>query len=66
MTEAVNDDFEFASEDESSAWGLGLSPWQVLIVDDEEEVHRVTHLAIGRERFDGRPSRKSRSCCSTS
>ncbi len=55
MTEAVNDDFEFASEDESSAGGLGLSPWQVLIVDDEEEVHRVTHLAIGRERFDGRP-----------
>ena len=30
-------------------------PWKVLIVDDEEEVHQVTKLALTNMRFDGRP-----------
>ncbi|MCB1761152.1 MAG: DUF3369 domain-containing protein [Gammaproteobacteria bacterium] len=30
------------------------NPWRVLIVDDEEEVHRVTLLALKHFEFDGR------------
>jgi two-component system, sensor histidine kinase len=30
-------------------------PWKVLIVDDEEEVHVVTHLALSDFSFAGRP-----------
>jgi len=55
MSDAVNDEFEFASEGAATGTGPGFAPWKALIVDDEEEVHRVTHLAIGREKFDGRP-----------
>ncbi|WP_207063663.1 DUF3369 domain-containing protein [Motiliproteus sp. SC1-56] len=31
------------------------SPWRVLIIDDESEVHKVTKLALKRFSFDGRP-----------
>lgn len=30
-------------------------PWKVLIVDDDEEVHAITTLALRNFRFDGRP-----------
>lgn len=29
-------------------------PWKVLVVDDEMEVHNVTHLALGDFRFEGK------------
>ena len=29
--------------------------WHILVVDDDEEVHQVTRLAIGRQRILGRP-----------
>jgi len=29
-------------------------PWRILIVDDEPEVHNVTHLILGKENFNGR------------
>ncbi len=32
-----------------------LSPWKVLIVDDEPEVHAVTRLVLGNFRFADRP-----------
>lgn len=31
------------------------TPWNVLIVDDEEDIHRVTRLALSDIRFDDRP-----------
>ena len=31
------------------------SPWKVLVVDDEEQVHAVTRLALRNFAFDGRP-----------
>lgn len=31
------------------------TPWKVLIVDDDEEVHAITTLALRNFRFDGRP-----------
>ena len=34
-----------------------LPPWKVLIVDDEPEVHAVTHLVLGNFRFADRPLR---------
>ncbi|MGK7910601.1 MAG: diguanylate cyclase [Synechococcus sp.] len=30
-------------------------PWKVLVVDDEEQVHAVTHLALRNFAFDDRP-----------
>lgn len=33
----------------------GLIPWKLLVVDDEEEVHRATRLALKKFTFDGRP-----------
>lgn len=32
-------------------------PWKVLIVDDDEEIHQVTKLALANMRFAGRPLR---------
>lgn len=32
-----------------------LSPWKVLIVDDEEEVHAVTKLVLSNYEWDGAP-----------
>ena len=29
-------------------------PWRVLVVDDEEDVHAVTSLALGSFEFDNR------------
>jgi response regulator RpfG family c-di-GMP phosphodiesterase len=55
-----NDDLLFQEEIEvASAPGKELSPrivgkWKVLIVDDEEEVHNVTKMALRRFAFDGK------------
>lgn len=32
-------------------------PWNVLVVDDDPEVHAVTHLGLSDYRFEGRPLR---------
>jgi response regulator RpfG family c-di-GMP phosphodiesterase len=29
--------------------------WKLLVVDDEEDVHHITRLVLGRYRFDGKP-----------
>ena len=31
------------------------APWNVLVVDDEEDVHDVTRLALKRKSWRGRP-----------
>lgn len=33
----------------------GLSPWQLLVVDDDETVHRATRFALDDFSFEGRP-----------
>jgi transcriptional regulator with GAF, ATPase, and Fis domain len=45
-----------ASEDEipKSRFAADTSDWQILIVDDEQEVHEVTTLALRGARFQGR------------
>ena len=49
----TEDDLLFAPE--SSDLRSPVAPWKLLIVDDEEEIHRVTQLALGNMRFAGRP-----------
>ncbi len=35
--------------------GIPREGWKILIVDDDEEVHRVTRLVLGDFRFHGKP-----------
>ena len=49
----MSDDLVFAPEaDTDSASAL---PWKILIVDDEDEIHRVTRLALAGIRIENRP-----------
>ena len=48
------DDFLFAPEKEAAPHDT-LVPWQILIADDEEEVHQVTAVAMIDVKFKGRP-----------
>jgi response regulator RpfG family c-di-GMP phosphodiesterase len=50
----MNDELIFHKEPEHTKEPV-YPPWKVLIVDDEEEVHKVTKLALRRFSFDGRP-----------
>ncbi|MGV6827026.1 MAG: DUF3369 domain-containing protein [bacterium] len=52
----MNDDFlTFVDDDESTESGNdAVEPWKVLVVDDEEEVHAVTKLALTDFEFAGR------------
>jgi len=50
-----NDDLmNFASEPEPTP-AVRVAPWKILVVDDEEEVHRVTALALADFTVHGRP-----------
>ncbi|MEP6882106.1 MAG: DUF3369 domain-containing protein, partial [Dokdonella sp.] len=46
----IDDSLEYAQEPTGE-----LSPWKILIVDDEPEVHHVTRLVLGNFRFADRP-----------
>ena len=48
------EDFAFAPEKESPRHE-DAGPWQILIADDEQEVHEVTAVAMLDVRFKGRP-----------
>ncbi|MCE2569902.1 HD domain-containing phosphohydrolase [Motilimonas eburnea] len=50
--ELFSDDF-FADEDDNQV--STYPPWNVLIVDDEEEIHKVTKLALTGVEFENRP-----------
>ena len=50
----MTDTLLFAAE-EAENTDEGLPPWKVLIVDDEEGVHRVTRLVLKNVTFDNRP-----------
>ena len=47
------DEVIFADEDEDLK-GSSQGQWKVMIVDDDEEIHNVTKLALGNFSFDGR------------
>ncbi len=44
----------FAAEEPQTP-DSGLPPWKVLVVDDEDSVHRVTELVLKNVTFDDRP-----------
>jgi response regulator RpfG family c-di-GMP phosphodiesterase len=51
-----SDELRFAAEDSGVAAAAARSgPWKILIVDDEEDVHHVTRLVLGRFTFEERP-----------
>ena len=34
---------------------LDMTPWRILLVDDEEDMHLITKLALKRKKWRGRP-----------
>lgn len=52
-------DLLFGNDDEQPALESNIpehaNTWRVLVVDDEEQVHKVTSLVLGNCRFDQRP-----------
>ncbi len=50
----MEDDLVFAADDDSHELSGELARWPLLIVDDEEEVHAVTKLALSGFEFAGR------------
>jgi response regulator RpfG family c-di-GMP phosphodiesterase len=52
----MSDELIFADEELNDAEEIQpLRPWKVLIVDDDEEVHSITKLALRNFTFDDRP-----------
>jgi CheY-like chemotaxis protein len=49
----VSDRLAFAEEPQPAA--EGGAPWKVLVVDDDEDIHRVTRLALTGFTHHGRP-----------
>ncbi len=50
------DELIFAVEDQpNEEENIPIRPWKVLIVDDDEEVHSITKLALRNFTFDDRP-----------
>jgi len=50
----MNDMLLFSDHEPETADEITLKPWDVLIVDDEEDVHAVTTLALTSFEFDNR------------
>ncbi|CAO3410863.1 Response regulator [Azospirillum largimobile] len=51
------DVLEFAAESVDAAGGRQNPPWQILIVDDDHEVHAITRVVLGEMTFEERPVR---------
>jgi len=49
-----NDDL-LRFKDDAGATTTDAAPWKILIVDDDEEVHGVTKLALADFKVHGRP-----------
>ncbi len=50
-----DDEFEFIEDDEDSSEIDMLKPWKVAVIDDEDQIHQVTRMALGRYEYLGRP-----------
>ncbi len=51
----INDQIIFKEESEETEAPAHLGSWKVLVVDDEEQVHKITSLALSDFTFEGRP-----------
>lgn len=54
MTEFDDDDFSDFYDDDEQSTTVTLEPWNILIVDDEEDIHRSTKLALSKFEFEGK------------
>ncbi len=54
MSAALQIDSEFPEIVDERMSGGGAAPWQILIVDDDRDVHITTEFALGSETFGGR------------
>ncbi|MDY0274577.1 MAG: DUF3369 domain-containing protein [Desulfomicrobium sp.] len=50
-----SDDILFKEESSAKASSLQSTPWKILIVDDEADVHNVTTFMLSGQRFQNRP-----------
>lgn len=50
-----SDDLVFAEEGEVMRQAPLISPWKVIIVDDEETIHDVTTMALDGVEYEGKP-----------
>ena len=55
--EPAGDVLEFAAETVDAADVRQNPPWQILIVDDDHEVHAITRVVLGEMTFEERPVR---------
>lgn len=51
----MSDEFLFAKEEPEEALAEKLLPYSILIVDDDEEIHVITRMALNDFKLDGRP-----------
>jgi len=50
-----NDELMFFDESDDISLSKPSNPWKVLIVDDEDSIHQVTHLLLDRFTYEGEP-----------
>ena len=50
----VDDELIFSGDEAEEAPSPYIEPWQVLIVDDEPDVHSMTRMVLGDFEFEGR------------
>ncbi|WP_419779004.1 ATP-binding protein [Maridesulfovibrio sp.] len=51
----ADDELVFSGDEAEEALSPYREPWQVLIVDDEPDVHSMTRMVLGDFEFEGRP-----------
>ena len=52
----MNSEDEIAFEDDEISPGVNSSPpWKIAIIDDEEQIHQVTQMALGNYEYADRP-----------
>lgn len=51
----MSDEFLFSDDEPDVEVVSDTEPYQVLIVDDEEEIHTITKMALSEFKLDGRP-----------
>ncbi|NQV98374.1 MAG: DUF3369 domain-containing protein [Rhodospirillales bacterium] len=51
----MTDTFEFAAEEDSnSVPAPSKNVWKIAVIDDEEDIHQITEMALSTFRFEGR------------
>ena len=51
----MDDDIIFIDEDDDEIISEPGQPWKIAIIDDEEQVHEVTKMALKKDQDSGKP-----------